>query len=196
MFSLLWVIVLLSIVGVESREGMYDLSAIKGWFVSCDTVQTFLSFQQAKVPGGLQAVAEIGIHHGKSFICMLDAIPAGVPIVALDLFDELQRFNSGHSGKGSLAPFKKNLRAFYDSHPDKQNQVVIKAADSTKLFAADVLLLTKGKPINFFSVDGCHTADCTLSDLRLAHSVLGTMGVIMVDDYFNSAWPGVRNYAI
>merc|ERR1719223_2698465 len=56
----------------------------------------------------------------------------------------------------------------------------------------DVLKLSKGKPITFFSVDGCHTVNCTLTDLRTAlNSIDPEWGVIMLDDFTNTDWPGV-----
>mmetsp|Transcript_16182 Transcript_16182/g.21171 ORF Transcript_16182/g.21171 Transcript_16182/m.21171 type:complete len:122 (+) Transcript_16182:683-1048(+) len=50
---------------------------------------------------------------------------------------------------------------------------------------------TDGRKIVFFSIDGCHTFHCTINDLELALSTLHTDGIIMLDDVYNSAWPGV-----
>ena len=42
-----------------------------------------------------------------------------------------------------------------------------------------------------FSVDGGHSCEVTLNDLRLAHEVMADGGSIMVDDYFDPQFPGV-----
>lgn len=169
----------------------YNLSNIEGWFIAEDTVFFLLHTLALYDPNGLQSVVEIGVYQGKSLISMLDSVPASIPVVALDLFEGLQEFNYDHAGSGSAVAVQKNLEEYYESHPRKRGQVVLKAGDSTKMSATDVLASTNSKLVSFFSVDGCHTVKCTLSDLRLAYSVLANPGIIMVDDYFNRAWPGV-----
>ena len=44
---------------------------------------------------------------------------------------------------------------------------------------------------SLFSVDGGHSCEVALNDLRLAHEVLADGGVIMMDDYFDPKFPGV-----
>ena len=50
-------------------------------------------------------------------------------------------------------------------------------------------------PVRLFSVDGGHTADITASDLALAEASLCPGGIVILDDYFNEAWPGVSEGA-
>jgi hypothetical protein len=49
-----------------------------------------------------------------------------------------------------------------------------------------------------FSIDGAHTEEATINDLRLAEAVLLQDGIVILDDCFNEAWPevcaGVANY--
>ena len=42
-----------------------------------------------------------------------------------------------------------------------------------------------------FSVDGAHTAAATRTDLGNAAACLTEGGVLVIDDVFNSDWPGV-----
>ena len=42
------------------------------------------------------------------------------------------------------------------------------------------------------SIDGCHTKDATLIDLKNAVDILTDDGIIIIDDYFNNDWPGVK----
>jgi hypothetical protein len=56
---------------------------------------------------------------------------------------------------------------------------------------ADHLLEWAGGSCRLFSVDGGHSMEVALHDLRLAHSVKVEGGVVMVDDYFDPKFPGV-----
>lgn len=48
-----------------------------------------------------------------------------------------------------------------------------------------------GGKIRLFSVDGGHTSHITQCDLETVSNSLVDGGVIILDDYFNAAWPGV-----
>ena len=41
------------------------------------------------------------------------------------------------------------------------------------------------------SIDGGHTAEHTISDLRLAAEIVHPLGAVFVDDILNPNWPGV-----
>ena len=45
--------------------------------------------------------------------------------------------------------------------------------------------------VRLMSIDGGHTEECVLNDLRLADAALAGAGVAVIDDYFNAEWPGV-----
>jgi len=70
-----------------------------------------------------------------------------------------------------------------------ESKVIIHEGSSLQLTSS--IVSTKLKPIQVFSVDGCHTYDCTLSDLHLAFDSVTRNGLVIVDDQFNSHWPGV-----
>ena len=53
------------------------------------------------------------------------------------------------------------------------------------------MIFHKLKSVQVFSVDGCHTYECTLSDLHLAFQTIAPNGVVILDDHFNPSWPGV-----
>ena len=55
---------------------------------------------------------------------------------------------------------------------------------------ADHLLEWAVGPYRLFSVDGGHSMEVALHDLRLANSVMVEGGVIMVDNYFDPKFPG------
>jgi Methyltransferase domain len=129
-------------------------------------------------------VAEIGVHHGKLFILLYLLTKADERGVAIDLFS-LQHLNIDRSGKGNLARFLTNLRCHADT-----DRVIVHEGDSTALDGA-MLVRLGGGPFRLISIDGGHTAEITLADLRTAESALAPGGVVILDDCFNESWPGV-----
>ncbi|HEX2542784.1 MAG TPA: class I SAM-dependent methyltransferase [Caldimonas sp.] len=146
-----------------------------------------LSTQQerAGIRGG---VCEIGIHHGRLFILLHLLSHDGERCAAYDLF-EMQAQNVDGSGLGDEVAFRNNLL----EHGCDLSRIVVKSRNSLEL-RADEILEDVG-PVRLFSVDGGHTADITANDLALADAVLGRGGLVILDDFFNEAWPGVAEGA-
>lgn len=151
--------------------------AIEGWFVA-KSIICFL-FSQINV----ENIAEIGIHHGKSFISMLECAPNFNKALAIDVFDD-QAKNYDKSGAGNLQIFKQHLK-----RANIESKVIIHEGSSLDLTSS--YITSKLYPIQVFSVDGCHTYDCTLSDLHLAFKSITPNGMVILDDHFNGHWPGV-----
>ena len=82
----------------------------------------------------------------------------------------------------------------YDNE-DIFNKILIVKKDSTTMNATEYLNFTKGNKYRIISIDGCHTKNATLIDLKNAIKILTNDGIIILDDYFNDHWPGV-NFAI
>ena len=62
--------------------------------------------------------------------------------------------------------------------------------NSMRLTAANIVEVCGAEP-GIFSIDGGHPAEVTRNDLRLAHDTVRDGGIVILDDYFNPAWPGV-----
>ena len=92
-------------------------------------------------------------------------------------------------GLGDKSIFLDNLR----THGCDVERIVVKSRNSLDMTAAEVR--TDAGPVRLFSVDGGHTADITASDLALAEASLCAGGVVILDDFFNEAWPGVSEGA-
>ena len=58
-------------------------------------------------------VAEIGVHHGRSFILLALLARAGEKAVAIDVFEQ-QELNVDRSGRGDLAQLRENVARFAD----------------------------------------------------------------------------------
>jgi hypothetical protein len=130
-------------------------------------------------------VCEIGVHHGKLFI-LLHLLTEGMEIsVAWDLF-ERQEENIDSSGRGDKARLRENLLR----HGCDIDRVKVNSANSLQLTPEQIVDECGGK-VRLFSIDGGHTAETTFNDLSLAGKSIRDGGVIVADDYFNEAWPGV-----
>jgi hypothetical protein len=155
---------------------------VEGW-LEPEAAQLIATFGQWQNVGG--NVGEIGVHHGKLFILLHLLRRPGERSVAVDLF-ELQELNVDRSGRGDRAVFEQNLRTFAGG----TEGVTIASADSTTVKSDDLLNMAGGR-FRLFSVDGGHTAAITESDLTIASESLVDGGLLILDDYFNQAWPGV-----
>jgi len=133
-------------------------------------------------------IAEIGVYHGKLLIALAHFARPGGKVTAIDVFDDQTR-NIDGAGVGSLEHLKANIRSF---GPDYEIDYSFLKTDSTALNCADkVALVRDNGPFRLFSVDGCHTAEHTLSDLLTAQDCLAPGGVVLLDDMFQPHWPGV-----
>lgn len=128
-------------------------------------------------------VAEIGVHHGKFFLMLEQFVDKDYTSYAIDIFDD-QHLNIDGSGCGSLEIFKRNIEKYRSQNGGK---IEIIQADSTST-NLDALI---SSPVRIFSVDGGHTPEHTINDMRLAEKVLHPMGVVILDDILNPHWLGV-----
>ena len=85
-------------------------SDVPGFFYAEAAVRHILTVQKEQSIEG--ALAEIGVHHGKSFATMLDASAPGVPVVAIDVFED-QHLNYDRSGNTTQDIFLSTLRNIF-----------------------------------------------------------------------------------
>ncbi len=138
--------------------------------------------------GEVGPVAEIGVYHGKFLIGLVDSAGAAANNYAIDVFED-QEYNLDKAGKGDLEIFRNNLALSGVS----DSRVTIRKADSLALTSEDVLEIRRQTGgFSLFSVDGCHTPEHTINDVRIAMELTRQNGVIFVDDYYNVNWPGVQ----
>lgn len=164
--------------------------SLPGWFAEVDRkiFETILAGMQGA--GDVGPIAEIGVHMGASYVHLLRSAPPGQPVVALDVFED-QAHNYDRSGRGSRPIFERNVRKVFQGETEKLAQMVVQQANSIELRPQDVMSLGGGRPFKFFHIDGCHTYNCTMSDLQLGEAVLDSRGVLVVDDVGTYKWPGV-----
>ena len=169
-----------------ASEYLGRLDSVHGWLrPECALLVCRLG-QRQSVSGN---VGEIGVHHGKFFILLSLLRRAEESAVAVDLFED-QASNVDHSGAGDRQAFEANLRRF-----GAADRVTVTSADSTTISAAQLRDSVGGGAFRLFSVDGGHTPEITASDMALVTAVLAEGGLLILDDYFNEAWPGVSEGA-
>jgi hypothetical protein len=132
------------------------------------------------VTGG---AAEIGVHHGKLLLLLNSVCSEQEQSYGIDVFEQ-QELNIDHSGLGSRAIFESNLKN-YDRHAGRNVSII--AGDSLTLdFHAAIK-----HPVRLFSIDGGHTVEHTISDLKKAQTRLVPNGVVILDDISSHHWLGV-----
>lgn len=195
-------------VAAESKKtkGFFELGAIDAYetldAVQCDT------FGLAMTP---TSMVEIGVYHGRSFLPLCALRNAGETLVAIDCFDQ-QEFNVDESGVGNYNKFVSNIcrvcgaikeedEEFWDGARDASGELpswlrVIKG-NSLVMSAMEIIQAASENDCNdylrsvrMFSIDGSHTAEATMSDLKLAQACLHARGCVILDDVFNTDWPG------
>jgi hypothetical protein len=133
------------------------------------------------------AATEIGVHMGRLFILLSLLARPDETSLAIDVFGD-QVLNVDGSGGGDLARFKANVARFA---PRARFEVLQRS--SLDLVPQDIV--ERVGHCRLFSIDGGHTEECALNDLKLADAVLTEMGVVILDDYFNESWPDVSTGA-
>jgi len=130
-------------------------------------------------------IGEIGVHHGRLFLAMDALRRDGERAVAADVFGD-QALNIDGSGAGNREIFEKHVASV--SH-DPEGVVIFEGDSlSTKFHAS---MRGNGLQFRIFSVDGGHTAQHAINDLKIAEAHLAQGGVVLLDDFFNPAFPGV-----
>lgn len=157
------------------------LRRIEGWLAWTDFAIMRRLVSEQNATGG--AVAEIGVHHGKSFIA-LAAFSGRRPLYAVDLFGD-QASNIDKSGAGSRERFVANL----DRFGIDRRRITIDERLSSAVTADDMRRVAGA--VSFFHVDGGHHLAAVTGDIDLALSVLTDDGIIAFDDTFRPEWPEV-----
>jgi hypothetical protein len=160
------------------------LNKVEGWLSPTSAhIMTALADQQT-VDGSAGDLAEIGIHHGKSFLALANSVVPGERIFAIDIFED-QTKNVDQSGYGARQIFLDNVAIYAPGTPLEV------------LHESSLDLPTIGWPmehadsIRFFSIDGSHTREATLNDLRIAEETTKAGAIVAVDDILSSHWLGV-----
>ena len=161
--------------GFQHVEGWCD----PGLFEVMECIDSFVSQKD----GGC---IEIGVHHGKFFLLLNQLVEERFQSYAIDLFEQ-QELNIDFSGQGARSKFEENLRLF-DRHQGRNTTIICGDSTDSSLNLESKCGLGVSR---YISIDGGHTAEHTISDLRLANRLIGNYGIVILDDILNYHWLGV-----
>ncbi|SDR39352.1 Methyltransferase domain-containing protein [Rhizobiales bacterium GAS113] len=157
---------------------------IAGW-LNPTTAHIMAALADRQRRDGMEGdIAEIGVHHGKSFLALANSIAAGEKLFAIDVFED-QHKNTDKSGSGSRQAFLDNMRIYA---PGKVPEII---QESSLDLPAMHWPEQHAGSIRFFSIDGSHTREATLNDLRIAEQTVKAGAIVAVDDVLSSHWLGV-----
>jgi hypothetical protein len=155
-----------------------------GWFARVDAEIFRIILERQNENNWAGAVAEIGVHHGRSFIAMCLALQDSEKAYCIDVF-EAQHLNKDLSGRGNRVVFQQNL----EKYRVDLRRVIVDAKSSQDVRPNDIMAAVG--PVRLFSIDGGHWQKIVESDLKLAESCISEHGVIALDDFQRSEWPEV-----
>ena len=168
---------------LRALDYLLRMDEVHGWLMPTTALamlETCFFQEAAGTTGGL---AEIGIHHGKSFLVLAAAARPDETLYAIDVF-ERQDQNVDRSGQGDRDIFLAHVARFF---PGVRPAII--ARSSADLAGREAEFGLAG--LRFLSIDGGHTAALTLNDLRIADACLAPAGACCLDDLFNPHWTGV-----
>ncbi|WP_342641116.1 class I SAM-dependent methyltransferase [Rhodoligotrophos ferricapiens] len=175
----------LTLGGSAEHYVRHGQKSVDGWLSVLDgLIISFVSAQQQR-NGISGSLGEIGIHHGRLFILLALLARDDERCFAVDIFED-QHLNLDRSGEGSEERFRRNLSRF----DVPQDRVMVFRASSLAIGWPE-LMRDVDLPARMFSIDGGHTAEITVNDLRIADEGLHPHGVVILDDYFNAEFPEV-----
>jgi hypothetical protein len=160
----------------------FDL--VEGW-LSPTTAHIMGTLADEQTRRGIAGdIAEIGVHHGKSLLALANSLAPGERLFAIDVFDD-QHKNVDKSGYGSRQAFLSNLATYA---PGRTVEIIQES--SLDLPNLGWPAVHAGR-IRFFSIDGSHTREATVNDLRIAERTASSGAIVALDDILSSHWLGV-----
>jgi hypothetical protein len=168
---------------MEINAYLQNIDQISGWCAPhlWQCIEAIQLLQKEKNING--PIAEIGVYQGKFFCGLALTKGAELEHCAMDVFN-MQEFNLDGAGAGDIEMFKKNLDLCGIHNTE------IHIVDSMSI--EDAFINNRLNKYSFFSVDGCHTAEHTINDFKIAMKMVRKDGIIFIDDYNNPNWPNVQ----
>jgi predicted O-methyltransferase YrrM len=155
-------------------EGYHSVVGMSARFAAAITARLLLIQSDLSVSG---PIGEIGTFEGRFFIAMAHALQAGETAVGIDLFD--------WPNAEVIDRFHANCRR----HGVPDDRRVTLKADSRALTPEAVLEAAGGRKLRLFHIDGEHSRHALSRDLKLATSVIGDGGLIVLDDMLHPGYP-------
>jgi hypothetical protein len=136
-------------------------------------------------------LGEIGVYLGRYFILAHLLSRSTENVLAIDVFDDLDKNFDATGGAPTLDIFRQNLQKNVTANALERLRIV--KGDSLYLNPADIRSHMACSGLRILSIDGAHSWFHTASDLGLADSLISSGGVVILDDILNGGWPGVMD---
>lgn len=156
------------------------VKTIPGWFTYDDCVHFHLLLSMQIYLGVRGDMLEIGSYHGRSTACMAAYLQPDECLVVCDAF--AQPTDDAYAHKPTPEQLQRNL--LFVNPGLNLAQVDVRVGLSCNLQLGDARF-------RFIHIDGGHSQQAALADMRLCAAHLAPQGVMVMDDYENAYWPGV-----
>lgn len=179
-------------VPITTQKWFSQMFNIPGWLdlssgcicISLCLLQSYLGFRGN--------ITEIGVYHGKFLSGLATTLIDNEFAIAVDIFED-QYLNTdlkGYEELGSYEIYELNENIFLNNFKNFANLENIKVLrkSSTTVTPDEILFGYKSR---FISIDGGHSYDVFLHDLKLSEVSLEDFGIIAIDDILNPQWPGI-----
>jgi Methyltransferase domain len=130
------------------------------------------------------ALAEIGVHYGRSFFLLASGRCGSEKCLAIDLFED-DALHRNRQGVGRFGAFRQNCQKYQYRLGGEE---ILKR--NSHEVSADEIIHRVGR-VRFFSIDGGHMYEDVMNDLRLGEQSLTKEGIVCLDDIFSALWPEV-----
>ena len=157
------------------------IKSIPGWFNldDCTHFHLILSLQSKLGLGG--DLLEIGSYHGRSAALLAGYLNEGEKLVVCDTFEaDVEDYYPDPASPEILS--QNVLRVNSQLDPAR---IEVNACESRDLD------LGPGARFRFVHVDGGHSFESAIGDLRICRDHVLPLGVVAIDDYMHIRWPEV-----
>jgi len=148
------------------KDGAYQKS-ISGWWKD-STFELYEVFDALQKESDIQGnLCEVGTWHGRSFLPLRNFASENEMCVGVDIFHDQKYYNI----------LLQNITNCFGS---------LDGCDIIKSDSKSIgNRLEQYSPVRIFYIDGDHSYEGTLTDLRLAETILSDEGIMFLDDYVN-----------
>jgi len=154
---------------------------IPGWFTADDCAHFYLVLAMQRASGLVGDLFEIGSYHGRSTCLLAHCLGDDERLIVCDAFE--RETDDPYRERPTAEKLRSNLRRVRPRL--RVDQLVIHECYSHEL------TLPREMRFRFAHVDGGHSYEAALGDLRLCADRMLDGGVIAVDDYAHADWPEV-----
>lgn len=152
-----------------------QIDRIEGWFL-IPAMHLFDSMNEVQKKLGVNGhIFEIGTYYGRS------------AAVLGQLLRPEEKFRCCDTFSGNLS----NENRFENSLRKNYQDIVGKEVDQTFACKSEALQGQLQKEYRIWHIDGYHSYEVTLNDLKLGDQYTVDEGIIIVDDFLNQDWLGV-----